>query len=486
MRASNATYDTNAAYDYQRVVYLIHFDGESTDYVNRKIGSPTNTLKQYLMKLTGLSQSVVPEEGRASIGNVVATIADVDDEITALLATDSYYFHRRKTTVKVGYVGMNESDMLIIMTGWVTGLKMTKDLDAWEFTITDPQRWMQRKIFRGAEDTSVSIQGNPLNLLLALLTSTGNGTNGDYDWYESSVGLGMSTDYIDVTDIESVRDNWFPGDSNYMKFTITKREVALKWFQREIFKPLNIYPAITGEGKFTVKPLKPPIPAIQTVQSFSDSDMIGLPSYDMNLDAMINEVEFFYDHDGDDYQTQKFDVDGTSLNNRGPGSKVLQIKSKGYHSSDPHTTDAVSNRIAHVLERWSTPPLAVSFKTTFDKWLSEPGDVVPITHSMLPDVEAGTKGLSDYYMEIINRSVDWHNNLVTMKLLGTGFDRGSYGAISPIMIITSGSSGTSWSVSVADAAKYEEGWEVNIYDSAMRKKATRNATSWMGGFFCGL
>jgi len=84
------------------------------------------------------------------------------------------------------------------------------------------------------------------------------------------------------------------------------------------------------------------------------------------------------------------------------------------------------------------PPLAISFKTTFDKWLSEPGDVVPITHSMLPDVEAGTKGLSDYYMEIINRSVDWHNNLVTMKLLGTGFDRGSYGAISPIMTITSG------------------------------------------------
>ncbi len=166
MRETNANFDTPHALDYKTPMYLLHFDGESTDFCNHKPGSPDNSLKQYLQHIAGGSQRVTPEEGRSSIGGITVTLQNHNDEITALLATDTYFFHRKKTTIKAGYLGMDEADMLTVLTGWVTGLKMTKDLLGYSFIITDPIKWMQRKIFRGAEDSSVSLSGNPINILL--------------------------------------------------------------------------------------------------------------------------------------------------------------------------------------------------------------------------------------------------------------------------------------------------------------------------------
>ena len=478
MRETNETFDIANALDYKSPVYLLHFDGEIIDYANRKVGQANHTVKLFLDKISGLAQKVTPEEGKATIGNITATLLDMGDEITALLATDAYYFHRKKTTIKAGYLGMTEAEMLTPLTGWVTGLKMTKDLTGYEFSITDPQKWLQRKIFRGAESATVTIQGNPINIVLAILTSTGAGTNGDYDYYSSSVGLGIDTDYINISAIEAARDDWYPGDSNYMSFSITKREKANDWLQREIFKVLNIYPVVDGDGRFNLKPFKPPIASRGTVQSLDEDTIVGLPSYDMNLAALINEVEVHYDYDGSDYDTQVFYIDSTSLNNRGPGKKPLTLKSRGLHTSHSpasiagRATSICEKRKAKVFGRWSTPPVKINCKAFFSRWLSDPGDIIPLTHRLLPDLEAGTRGLAARRMEITNRQIDWLKGQVSFDLLDTGFGRGQYTAISPQMIVVSGVSTTQFKVSTADGAKFEEGWVINIFDAGMRSQAT--------------
>ena len=477
MRPSNTTFDVANALDYKSPVYLVHFDGETIDYANRKVGQANHVVKLFVDKVTGLTQKVTPEEGKATIGDITITLLDREYEITALLATDTYYFHRRKTTIKAGYMGMTEADMLTILTGWVTDIKMTSDLAAYEFTVTDPQKWLQRKIFRGAESATVTIQGNPINIVLAILTSTGDGTNGDYDWYSSSVGLGIDTDYINVAAIEAVRDDWYPGDSNYMKFTITERESAKDWLQREIFKVLNIYPIVDGDGRFNLKPVKPPIASRDTVQSLDEDTIVDLPTYDMNLAALINEVEVHYDWNGDDYVTQVFYIDSTSLNNRGPGKKPLTIKSRGLHTS--HAPASIAGRALDICEkrkikifgRWSTPPVSIKCKTFFSRWLSDPGDQVPVTHGLLPDLEAGTRGITARRMEITNRPIDWVKGVVTFDLLDTGFDKGLYTAISPRMTVVSGVSVTQFMVSAADGAKFEAGWVIDIFDAGMRVQA---------------
>ena len=104
-------------------------------------------------------------------------------------------------------------------------------------------------------------------------------------------------------------------------------------------------------------------------------------------------------------------------------------------------------------------------KTFFTRWLSEAGDIVPVTHRLLPDVENGARGLTAKKMEIVNRSIDWLNGVVTFELLDTGFAKNIYCAISPAMTVTSGTSTTIFDVD--DASKYSEGWVINLYKPNM-------------------
>jgi len=466
---------------YKTPVYLVHFDGETTDYVNHVPVSPSNTCKQYLIGISGSGSSVTPEEGRGSISSHQVEILDVNDEITALLATDGAYFHRKKVTIKAGYLGTTEADMASVFTGWVTGLSLSADGLSYLFAVTDPQRWMQRKVFRGAESSNVIVQGNPLTILLRILTSTGAGTNGDYDNLSESNGLGIDDDFIDVAGIEQVRDDYFPGNSHYMRFVIDERIRAKDFIETELLKPLNLYPVITGAGKFSVRPTKPPIAALSSVQSFSTDSVIGIPKWDANLDAMINEVEFSYQYSvvTGEFSTVAYYADSSSINARGPGKKVLEVKSRGLRSSisgaslNLYAADVVARRVAAVFGRWAVPPVKITVKTFFSRWLSEPGDIVPLTYPLLPDIVAGTRGLAATRLEIVDRTVDWKRGTCTFTMIDTGFAKGSYGAISPAMTVIAGASATQFTVSTTDAVKYSEYTlpEIQLRDANGRVKA---------------
>lgn len=518
MLSSNTNFDTKHALSNKDPMYLVHFDGEAVDYCDHKPTLPDNTLAQYLVKISGLSQKVTPEEGRASVGGVSAEILDystkeqwitypawlvtfvdgdvvfldgdvvwnntdhplktvslggaTSDEITALLATDTYYFHRKKTTVKAGYQGMAEADMLTIMTGWITSLRLDRTGLNYRLGITDPQKWMQRKIFRGSEDSTVTLSGNPLNILLSVLTSTGAGTNGAYDYLAAVNSLGIDQAHIDVSGIEGVRDDWFPGNSHYMSFSMSKRIKAKDFIEKEILKTLNLYPVIDGQGRFSIKPFKPPLPASDS-QSVDKDTIIGMPQWDNNLTALVNEVECHYDWNTttEVYDTIDFYADATSITNRGPGKKPIVLKSKGLTTAKGGF-DVMATRASRIFERFAVPPVKISFNTFFSKWLVEAGDIISFTHPNMPDVEAGTRGLTAKRMEVTSRSVDWKRGRVKIDLLDTGFGKGKYGVISPTMTVVSSVSQKSFVVSVADAVKYSNltSPEVQLCTLKMRQK----------------
>lgn len=478
MLSTNTNFDVKHALDYKTPMYLVHFDGSTKDYCDHKPGSPNNVLAQCLVNITGRAHQITPEEGRASIGGMVVEILDhtesnitfqgepvtfggdsviwTEDELTALISTDTYNFHRKKTTIKAGYAGMDEADMLTVMTGWISDLKMSSDLTSYLFSVTDPQQWMLRKIFRGSESVPVTLSGNPLDILLAVLTSTGLGTNGTYDTLAADNALGIDDDYIDVAGIESVRDDYYPGTSNYMEFTITERISAKSWFETEIFKPLVLYPTVDGQGRFGVKPFKPPLPTVEIMTIDQDS-IEGVPAWDANLNAMVNEVEAQYDWNATtkEFDTRTFWVDTDSVDNRGPGKKQIVVKSKGIITAQYGAT-MMTTRKTRIFARWATPPAKITFSAFFSKWLAEAGDMVYFSHPLLPNFSTGAKGIISSRMEVINRSIDWRKGRVKFELLTTGFANATYQVISPTMTVTAGTDGENFTVSVADAAKYAD------------------------------
>jgi hypothetical protein len=495
MITTNATFDAYHALDHKTPVYLIEFTDEASGkygvaYSNLPVGGLASPLyfdadelffdaaqltfggatanKTYLINISGASQRVTPEEGRASIGGLTFTLLDKNDEITAMLASDAYHFHRKRCTISTGYSGMSYADLVTVMVGWVTDIKLSGDGLSYVFSVTDPIKWMQRKIFRGAEDSTVTLGGNPINIMLQVLTSTGAGTNGDYDTLAAANGLGINDDYINVSGIEAVRDDWFPGPANRFSFSITKRIQAKKWLEQEIFKVLNVYPVIDATGKFNIKPMKPPLAATTTVQSFTEDNIIGIPQYDLNLGGVVNEVETSYDwNEGNtEFDTQDFYIDSTSVNNRGPGKSPLTFESKGITTA-LGGSDFFSKRKQKIFSRYAAPPPKITVQTWFSNWLTEAGDIVPFTHSKVPDIANGTRGLTNERMEVINRTIDWRKGKVKLELLATGFGKDPYCQISPSMTVTSGTSNTEFEVSSADAAKFSIGDEIAMHYANM-------------------
>lgn len=198
------------------------------------------------------------------------------------------------------------------------------------------------------------------------------------------------------------------------------------------------------------------------------------------MSALVNEVEIHYDWDyvDEEFDTQAFYIDSTSVNNRGPGKKPITIKTKGLHTSyspssiTGHTNDILDMRQKRIFGRFATPPIKINLKTFFSRWLSETGDIVPFTHALVPDIASGTRGYAVERMEIINKTVDWKKGMVSIELLNTGFAKGVYGVISPTMTVVSASDGENFVVSTTDAAKYANLTipEVQLCDSKMRQK----------------
>lgn len=451
---TNANFDAKHDVDQKAPNYIIHFDGETTDYAMHTPGSPDNTIKNYLVSIKGRSQTVTPEKGRATVGSVAVELLDANNELTALWKTDSDYFHRKKTTIKAGYVGMDEADFITIFTGWITGKRAGRNNLSYILDITDPKKWFQRNIFRTSEDTAASFTGNAINLLLAWLTSTGAGTNGDYDWFSATDGLGLDTDHINISAIEQLRDDFYPRPTYWMSFSINERQRAIDFFEKEIFQPLNLYPIIDGQGRFSLRRLVKPLPTTGPIPVINDGDLVGVPGWSENYGELINEVRFSYDYDAvdDEFDTVDYIVDG-SINTRGPGKEEIHIESKGFTTGNDAALIA-QTRAKTVFNRFAPPPIKINITTRFDKWIEEAGTVIDFSSNFVPDIVAGTMGISNELMEIIDMSVDWLRGLCKITLLQSGFDAAPGQVISPTMTVTAGTSATEFSVSAADAAKY--------------------------------
>lgn len=161
-----------------------------------------------------------------------------------------------------GYAGMNESDYMLFATmevvnrslaGVVSGDGNTAGR-SFVIETQDVQRGLRSEVFATARDEEgkrLTLSGHPLTLALQILTSTGKGVNGPYDTLPVEDGVGIDASLIDIAGIEKVRDEDFP--NTVFTFTITGPARFKEWLEREILKPLNLYPVVLQTGQLTFR-----------------------------------------------------------------------------------------------------------------------------------------------------------------------------------------------------------------------------------------
>ena len=106
------------------------------------------------------------------------------------------------------------------------------------------------------------------------------------------------------------------------------------------------------------------------------------------------------------------------------------------------------------------------------------GDIVPVTHRKVPNLISSDRGITNHYMEIINRRIDWQKGQCSFTLLYTSFEDIRYALISPSGNLVSGTTNT-LTLQAGQGAKFRAGWGVDIFTRKMLAVGTNYTVSSM-------
>ena len=278
----------------------------------------------------------------------------------------------------------------------------------------------------GAEVKEViAFQEHPVAVALKVLTSTGAGTNGAYDTLPAHWALGIDDALVNVSTWVSEATEWLEfkaSDLTYgyqFRFLYDEEVEGKKFVEDEILKPLNAYAPIGADGSLSFKAFAPPVPFVD-LPAF-DEKTVTVKSMSGGLSSVINVALFEYDYDliqGKHLSNIEYS-DGASISAHGQ-SDTFKVSSKGIRT-DLNGADIILNRWNRIKQRYSRPVPTAQTKAFYSRHLYEAGELVSFSHQKLPDMAAGSKGLIDKVMEIVNKGFDIMGGAVTYDFMLTGF-----------------------------------------------------------------
>jgi len=82
------------------------------------------------------------------------------------------------------------------------------------------------------------------------------------------------------------------------------------------------------------------------------------------------------------------------------------------------------------MANFKNPNPVIPVEVLFNRYDIEPGEVVRVIHSGLPDVQNGTMGW-DRYMAVVGKRVMWDTGTLELELIDTVYGGSRYGVIAP-------------------------------------------------------
>ena len=275
----------------------------------------------------------------------------------------------------------------------------------------DPVRW-----------ASTIIDGHPINLIYAI--QTGDFANGTFPLLQADglpTGLGIAASDIDTAALIRERDQMMGGD--VWRFEIKNATAGFRFLESRFYKLLG-YPFTTADGKYSLRLYRPP---------FAEDAAAGLPEI---LEKDIRSWEW--------RRAQKLHVNKVSLGvdmDAETGKPTNTVVSEDtadqtdtgeiaeFEELDTGFRAALSGaRLAEgggavLLRRFVKPPMQLVIDTGLRKRALQIGEVPKLTHSKIPDVKAGTRGLSEKRMEIVEKSEELSKDNIRFILQDAAFVR---------------------------------------------------------------
>jgi hypothetical protein len=269
-----------------------------------------------------------------------------------------------------------------------------------------------------AHATGVTVQeilrigpDDPIDLLSDVLTGT------------DKEGMSISADLIDSAGLAAIQAQI--GSGYQMEFLIDAKQNGKTFVESEFCQALGLYPIITGNGKQSFRKFTTPVGGDSVADI--DDDVVqedsGRPliSLDLNFQSVINSVVFQYDHNvmTGEYQSTAEFTNAASIVKY--GRKSLVLTSRGFKSHLTGTLNLMELIADEILDRYANAAPLVEATVFLSKHTIEPGDVVSVTSSVLPNRSTGTLGITDEPMEVIRRRANFADGKVDLTMLWPGW-----------------------------------------------------------------
>lgn len=288
---------------------------------------------------------------------------------------------------------------------------------------------------------------HPLALVLQVLTSTGLGTNGNYDVLPASWGLGIDAGRVDVFGIERAMQ-----EEPALRFGgVIPQQVNFLQFARELLAFSGYYHYVAIGDEFRIKRLRPPEPdAEDGVRSITASDRLRnrRTLWEANWSGAVREIIFTYGYDilRKDYKIiDIYKSAGGDLYSKGLArtltytSSLLYPGKSGIPGEPPFDRFDIRSWLTARGEffkvRYGRPPPIITEYLNYSFINLEVGDLCIVTNPEIPSTATGAMGMAEEIGEVIGISIDDAYKNVAAQILMTGYQLGDYRYISPTLLV---------------------------------------------------
>ena len=395
---------------------------------------------------TGGSGQIDIISGTYSIQDTAVTAIDDADELTGLIATDASgaalsTLINRRATIWGGYRTLDVSDYAAVTTGRITSLRTTREFEGYTFGLSDILNQLDGQVMTGATETEpTTIRGNVVNMYWSILTGTfdtGHATfpldavSSDSPGSSSApTGLGIATTDINETQLTTERDTWRATDTAVLEFY--EPVEALEYLQAELFRVFQCQPTVSGDGLIGLKFNMPSLPRSAATE-VGTGEILEVNRWERLYRDHLNQFRVWGDYDAqnNEFLTLLYNTDDAAdTTDRTNTGETIEWRAESKWLDSAYSGAALATEIASRLRlRYLATPAMVECTVTLKHAGIEQGDVIALTHPHVPDLFAGSRGLTNALMTVLMKRPDYSRGLIRLVLLDTRYRR--FGVIAP-------------------------------------------------------
>ncbi len=401
-----------AAFTQGNIIVQVVIQGYSRVFTNYLDGIAGHY--PWIVSVDNLDMTVNDLDGGADQRTGGFTVQDVGGAITGDFP--GFIFEGKQIQIQVGFVGLAQADFCTVFTGFIDTVSSANANTEYYIQFSDVQTKLATVVYLTGDDggwtssTNIkTVSGHPLDILLDICQQ-----------------LSIPAD---VTTILAYRNGPFAGTT--FTFYLTQAPAAADFIKAQLMKPLGGYMWINAAGLLTVHffyPLAGPVP----VGSFGPSTWVEIP--EAGQTNMVNTVQMQFDLDSSSanstgsYLSSFTDIYTPSFNLYGNLSSELTINADGVRSGFQGFFIAALTAIL-IFMRYGFKNLTFDSGSSggsnpdslWSTLLYEPGDIVSVTHPLIPNRKAGVIGITNYPFEMLNKSINFTEGKLAYTMIDASY-----------------------------------------------------------------